>query len=98
MQEAKSHLSRLVRHAEQGEEVILTRGPKRVPVVKLVALGSPLPMGEAAPNASLKKGKRPIGLYKGKFKIGPEFFDPLPEEELLRWEGESSGQESQGSL
>jgi hypothetical protein len=30
--------------------------------------------------------ERPIGLYKGQIDIGPEFFEPLPEEELALWE------------
>jgi hypothetical protein len=30
--------------------------------------------------------ERPIGLYKGQIDIGPEFFDPLPDEELALWE------------
>jgi hypothetical protein len=29
-------------------------------------------------------------LYKGQFDIGPEFFDPLPDEELALWEGNES--------
>lgn len=33
--------------------------------------------------------KRPdlFGLYAGQITIGPEFFEPLPEEELRLWEG-----------
>jgi antitoxin (DNA-binding transcriptional repressor) of toxin-antitoxin stability system len=30
--------------------------------------------------------RRQPGLLKGKISIGPEFFDPLPEEELRGWE------------
>ena len=30
--------------------------------------------------------KRRFGALKGKIKIGPEFFDPLPDEELRLWE------------
>ena len=29
----------------------------------------------------------PLGLFKGLAKIGPEFFEALPEEELQSWEG-----------
>lgn len=32
--------------------------------------------------------QRQFGLYKGLAKVGPEFFEPLPEEELRAWEGE----------
>jgi antitoxin (DNA-binding transcriptional repressor) of toxin-antitoxin stability system len=74
MHEAKTQLSKLVERAIAGEEVILTRGRKRIPAVKLVAV-APAPMR-----------KRPIGLYKGQIDIGPEFFEPLPEEEIALWE------------
>jgi prevent-host-death family protein len=29
---------------------------------------------------------RRAGIFKGKIKIGPEFFEPLLDEELARWE------------
>jgi len=74
MHEAKTQLSKLVERAIAGEEVILTRGRKRIPAVKLVAV-APAPMRI-----------RPIGLYKGQIDIGPEFFEPLPEEEIALWE------------
>ena len=32
------------------------------------------------------KGNRKPGSMKGKFKVGPEFFEPLPPEELDAWE------------
>ena len=32
------------------------------------------------------KGDRKPGAWKGKIKIGPEFFEPLPPEELEGWE------------
>ena len=32
--------------------------------------------------------KRRFGSMKGKVWVGPEFFEPLPEEELRLWEGE----------
>ena len=95
MHEAKTQLSKLVLRMLAGEEVILTRGRKRVPVAKLVAVEHPLPAGEVRSVPAFKNGKRPIGIYKGQFDIGPEFFDPLPEEELALWEG--SGDDSQRS-
>ena len=52
-----------------GEEVILRRDGKVV--AKVVAYTEPAPM------------PRPqFGSHKGVFTIGPEFFDPLPEEEM----------------
>lgn len=74
MHEAKTQLSKLVERALAGEEVILTHGRNRTPVVKLVAMKAPA------------IHERPIGLYKGQIEIGPEFFEPLPEEELALWE------------
>ena len=66
---AKTHLSRLIARAEAGEEIVIARGNK--PVAKLVSI---------AP-----KPKRVPGRWKGRFTIGPEFFEPLPPEELDLW-------------
>jgi antitoxin (DNA-binding transcriptional repressor) of toxin-antitoxin stability system len=74
MHKAKTQLSKLVERALAGEEVILTHGRNRTPKVKLVPVNAPI------------QHQRPIGLYKGQIDIGPEFFDPLPEEELALWE------------
>jgi prevent-host-death family protein len=68
---AKTNLSRLIENVCQGEEVIIARGAK--PVARLV------PVGEI-------KGKRQPGSLKGKLRVGPEFFEPLPESELSGWE------------
>jgi prevent-host-death family protein len=67
---AKTNLSRLVARAEAGEEILIARG--RTPVAKLVPLAA--------------KGKREFGALRGKFAIGPEFFEPLPPEELDEWQ------------
>jgi prevent-host-death family protein len=67
---AKTNLSRLVARVEAGETIIIARGS--TPVAKLVPL---------AP-----KPKRVFGALRGKFAIGPEFFEPLPPEELDAWE------------
>jgi prevent-host-death family protein len=69
---AKTQLSKLIARAEAGEEVIIARGKK--PVVRLV------PVEDAKP-------RRQFGAMKGKVWVGPEFFEPLPEEELKAWEG-----------
>jgi prevent-host-death family protein len=69
--EAKTNLSRLIEKACRGEEIVIARGPD--PVVRLVPISG-------------KKGKRKLGLLKGKLVVGQEFFKPLPEEELARWE------------
>lgn len=70
---AKTQLSKLIARVEAGEEVIIARRDK--PVARLV------PIEPAKP-------KRQFGSMKGKVWVGPEFFDPLPEEELRLWEGE----------
>jgi len=87
MQDAKAQLSKLVRRAVAGEKVILTRGRKRVPVARLLPVGHTIPVGEIRTLPVFKNRKRPIGLYKGQIEIGPEFFEPLPDEELALWEG-----------
>ncbi len=69
--QAKTNLSRLIEKASEGEEVIIARGSK--PVAKLV------PVGEV-------NGKRQAGSLKGKLRVGPEFFEPLPENERSGWE------------
>ena len=66
---AKTHLSRLIARAEAGEEIVIARGRK--PVAKLVPIAN--------------KPKRVFGAMKGQFTIGPEFFEPLPPEELDTW-------------
>ncbi len=68
---AKSTLSRLIKKASAGEEVIIARGDK--PVARLISVGE-------------IKGKRQPGSLKGKLHVGPEFFAPLPPEELAGWE------------
>jgi prevent-host-death family protein len=70
---AKTNLSKLIERACAGEEIIIARGDQ--PVVKLV----PVATGDP---------KREPGTYKGQFTVPPEFFEPPPEDELRRWEGE----------
>lgn len=70
MHAAKSNLSELVRRAERGEEILLAR--HGVPVARVVALN-------AAP-----AGRR-FGALKGLVSLGPEFFEPLPPEEMGEW-------------
>lgn len=66
----KDEPSKLVARAEAGEEIVLARGKE--------------PVAKIAPVAP--KPKRKFGRLKGKGSIGPEFFDPLPEDELKLWE------------
>jgi prevent-host-death family protein len=69
--EAKTNLSRLIKRACEGEEIIISRGSE--PVARLVALTD-------------KKGRRQPGSLKGKLRVGSEFFEPLPDVELGAWE------------
>ncbi len=69
---AKTNLSRLIEQALRGEEVVIARGDR--PVVRLV------PVDAAKP-------RRVPGTLKGKIEVPDSFFDPLPEDELKRWEG-----------
>jgi len=69
--QAKTNLSKLIERASQGEEIIIARGSK--PVARLIPIGP-------------VNGKRQPGSMKGKLEIGPEFFEPLPEDELAAWE------------
>ncbi|MBP6013735.1 MAG: type II toxin-antitoxin system prevent-host-death family antitoxin [Alphaproteobacteria bacterium] len=66
---AKTTLSQLIAAVEAGEEVIIARGDE--PVAKIVRIE--------------KKGKREAGRLKGKGSVGPEFFEPMTEEELQEW-------------
>jgi prevent-host-death family protein len=68
---AKANLAKLVARAEVGEEIVLARGKK--PVARIV------------PVTLRPKHRRKFGSLKGKAKVGPEFFEPLPEEELKYW-------------
>ena len=72
MHEAKTNLSRLLARVEAGEEIVILRGDN--PVAKLVPAGF-------APKT------RRAGRLKNQAKLDPSFFDPLPEDELNRWEG-----------
>jgi prevent-host-death family protein len=35
----------------------------------------------------IEQKQRQFGAMKGRASVGPEFFEPLPEEELRLWEG-----------
>jgi prevent-host-death family protein len=71
MHQAKSSLSRLVKRALAGEEVVIARNGE--PLVRLV----PVP--------KTPKPRVP-GRGKGKIWIAPDCFDPMTEEELELWE------------
>jgi prevent-host-death family protein len=63
--EAKTNFSELVKKAQKGEEVIITSGREKTPVVKLVAV-EPVE-------------KKPLGfMYDPNFVLGEGFWEPLP--------------------
>ncbi len=74
--EAKTHLSKLLKRAHGGEEIVLFKAGK--PYAKLVPFEAPV-----------VKPNRVPGRLKGILPHFPDsfFFDPLPEEELRLWEG-----------
>jgi len=73
VQEAKTHLSRYLNRVAEGETVILCR--RNVPIAEIRAL------------PQRRRSPRPVGVAKGQIHIPPEFFDPLPDDELDAWEG-----------
>jgi prevent-host-death family protein len=62
--------SQLLARVEAGESITIVRG--RTPIAKLVPI---------AP-----EGRREFGAMRGRFSVGAEFFDPLPNDELDRWD------------
>ena len=69
--QAKTQLSRLLARVEAGEDVVIAR--RGEPVARLVGCKP--------------QSKRQADILKGKVVIPDNFFDPLPEEELVAWEG-----------
>jgi prevent-host-death family protein len=68
--EAKTNLSRLIKEAEKGKEVIIARG--KTPVAKLVAIGG-------------SRKRRIPGKYKGRLVIKGSSFAPMTPAELKEW-------------
>ena len=69
--EARVTFSSLLDRVEAGEEVVIERD--QVAVAKLVSLHD--------------KSKPEFGSMKGVIDFDEGFFDPLPEQELLLWQG-----------
>lgn len=65
-QQAKTNLSRLIREAQLGKEVVITRGKE--PVAKIVAIDRPK--------------KRVPGSMKGQIWSAPDAFDPRTDTEM----------------
>lgn len=69
---AKTTLSRLIERALAGEEIIIARGA--VPAVRLVPI-------------AVRSPQRRFGAMRGRARVTPAFFEPLPAHELERWNG-----------
>lgn len=65
--DAKTHLSRLLKDAAAGEEIVIMRG--KVPVARLVAHDRATP-------------RRRFGAMKGRATVTDAFFEPLPPDML----------------
>ncbi len=74
IREAKIHFSRLIEEASNGKEVVITRGPDKKPVAKILPLRS----------AAIKR-RRP-GSFAGKITADPVAFEPLSSEDAKVWE------------
>lgn len=70
--EAKTHLSRLVEDASEGEEIVIAKAGK--PVARLV------------PVRPVRK-RRKLGWLKGKLEVPEDFDAPLPDEVIADFEG-----------
>jgi prevent-host-death family protein len=71
--EAKTHFSKLIDAVLHGSEILIAMAGK--PVAKLVPIS--------------KKPKRRRGVLKGKIKISKHFYEPLPEDIIALFEGQS---------
>jgi prevent-host-death family protein len=65
--EAKTHLSRLLKRVQQGEEIVIARAGK--PIARLLAFES-------------ARGKRVLGGDEGAVWIAEDFDAPLPDDVL----------------
>ncbi len=63
--EAKTHFSKLVRRAEEGEEIVVRRGSQ--------------PVARIGPMKKKRGGVTGRGSMKGEIRIGPDFDQPLEE-------------------
>ena len=71
--DAKTHFSRLLDRAQEGEEFVIAKAGK--PVARLGPLVRP---GK----------KRRLGLLDGKFKVPDDFNEPLPDKVIAAFEGQ----------
>jgi len=77
--EAKTHLSRYLKRLAKGEIIVLCKRN--------------IPIAEIRPLARGRKSLRPVGLAKDRFKVPPEFFEPLPSDVVASFLANDSGEE-----
>jgi len=68
-------LSQYLDRVEAGETIVLCRHNKPIAEIR------PIP-------AEPERKPRVLGIDKGKFEVGPEFFEPLPSEILRYFQGQ----------
>lgn len=68
---AKTHLSKLIERAKNGEEIVIAKG--KTPAVRLVPVTQP------------SRGRH-FGAMKGQFTVTDGFFEPLSDDELAAWD------------
>ena len=76
--QAKTHFSRLLKEAEAGKEVVVTRGKK--PVAKIVRIDPPV---DGQPPFRL------LGAFRGKIHWDHHALDPMTDEQLVEYGFES---------
>lgn len=74
IQDATRNLAQLIERALGGEEIVISAGGKKI--VRL------------APVTNRTRSRQP-GVLRGKLRLSPEFFEPLPADELEAWENRS---------
>jgi prevent-host-death family protein len=72
--QAKTHFSRLLKEAEAGKEVIVTRGKK--PVAKIVRIEQP---------ADERLPFRLLGAFRGKIRWDESALGPMSDKELVEY-------------
>lgn len=73
--EAKTHLSKYLARVKKGETIILCSRNE--------------PVAELRPIKPRRAKRRPIGVAEGDFEIPKKFFEPLPDEIINAFYGES---------
>lgn len=76
IEKAQQELPELVKRALEGEDILIQAGNAFAVRLEPVAR-----------DRHERESYRGRGVLKGRLVVGPEFFEPLPEDELRLWEG-----------